>query len=166
MNDEKEGFPAELIDGLKFKLEDEELYVKPSSSSMLQYLNKKKLDPDAWIPTKDIIEIKEDRALFKGRTDDLVNIGGYKVRPATVEKYIREIEGVKEVVVIGQKNPIMGNILVAKVQIDAVEDGKSLKKKIISICKQKLPEYMVPRLVQFVDALAMTQTRKLIRRSE
>lgn len=166
VNDEKEGFPVSLIDAVNLKVVEDELFVKPSKSAMLRYLNSEQLIKDQWVATNDLIEIKGDRALFRGRKDDLINIGGYKVRPAIVEQVIRGIAGVQEVVVIGQKNPIMGSILTAKVQADPAHDEKTLKKSIITTCKQHLPGYMVPRMVSFVDALAMTNTRKLIRRHE
>lgn len=164
VTDEKEGFPISLIDNQFLMIKDHELWVKPSESAMLQYLKSDVLKKDEWIPTKDIVDIKGDRVIFQGRTDDIINVGGFKVLPSTVEQIIREIPGVKEVVVFGQSNPIVGHLVKAKVQADIGQDQKLLKKEIIKKCKEHLPDYMVPGIVQFVDALTVTQTHKLLRR--
>lgn len=162
--DEKEGFPLELVDNSHLKIMNDELWVKPSESAMVQYLQADKLKQDEWIATKDIVEVTDSRVLFKGRTDDIINVGGFKVLPSTVEQVIRKLPAVQEAVVMGQSNPIVGNIVKAKIQSILGADHKMLKKEIIRICKESLPEYMVPGIIQFVDEISVTKTHKLLRR--
>ncbi len=164
VTDEKEGFPIELVDNKTLMIKGTELWAKPTESAMVQYLKTDSLKRDEWIPTKDIVEVKGDRVLFQGRQDDIINVGGFKVLPSTVEQVIREIAGVTEVAVFGQANPIVGHIIKAKVQAAPEVDQKALKKEIIRKCKEHLPDYMVPGMIQFVDKLAMTSTHKILRR--
>ena len=36
---------------------------------------------DGWIDTGDSVEVKNDRVLFRGREDGVINVGGDKVYP-------------------------------------------------------------------------------------
>jgi acyl-CoA synthetase (AMP-forming)/AMP-acid ligase II len=164
VNDEKEGFPLELIDDQKFSIIDDSLWVKPGTSTMLSYLNQTPLRELEWVHTKDLVMVKGNRVFFVGRCDDTINIGGYKVNPTVVEQVIRQIPGVLNVAVSGKKNSIMGNIIKASIQMDRNAEYVISNKEIIHYCKTYLPDYMVPRIIEWVDKLKMTPTNKLLRR--
>ena len=48
----------------------------------------------------------------------MINVGGNNVNPIEIETIIDEIPGVKKSHVFGKPNPILGNMLHVKIQID------------------------------------------------
>ena len=98
---------------------------------------------------------------FKSRKNELINVGGYKVNPGEVENVINLIDGVKQTVVYGKANSVLGNVLCADI---VVEDGCGLKESDIrKILSRQLQDFKVPRRIKFKDHLELTRTGKLKR---
>ncbi|GMQ79951.1 MAG: AMP-binding protein [Thermodesulfobacteriota bacterium] len=106
---------------------------------------------------------KEGYLYFVGRMDGMIKTSGYRVSPEEIERCIYQIEGIKETVVLGVPDDEVGN----KVKVIAVcKDGVTLKpREIINHCRSRLPNYMVPGIVQFQEKLPKTATNK-VNRSE
>lgn len=98
---------------------------------------------------------------FKSRKNELINVGGYKVNPEEVEDAINAIDGIRQSLVYGKANSILGNVLIAEVQL---EEGSSITDLVIrKILKEQYQDFKVPRQVKFVDAFSLTRTGKLKR---
>ncbi len=173
VRDELEGFPLSMIDDKDIRIFDGELQLRPSNRSMLSYLGFANTanqscvfqirNDEGWISTGDLVEVKDDRVLFFGRRDSMINVAGFKVNPAPVEAEIRKVNGVQDVLVTGQKNPVSGFIIKATV---IPKEGIGLdetRAAIIKICKEKLPYYSVPRVLEFVDSFVLTSSSKVKR---
>jgi acyl-coenzyme A synthetase/AMP-(fatty) acid ligase len=99
---------------------------------------------------------------FVGRKDDILKTRGEKVSPREVENVLYALPGVKEAALVGVPDPVLGSSLRAIL----VTDGTVLDARtVIAHCRARLEEFMVPRDVEFRDALPKTNTGK-IRRSE
>ena len=61
-----------------------------------------------------------------------------------MENVIQEIDNVKDVLVFGKDNPIIGKMVYAKVQVDGNIDEKRLIKNIKEYCNQNLDRFKVP----------------------
>jgi len=117
---------------------------------------------DSWFKTGDLVEfVDEMKFKFVNRKSEMINVGGYKVNPNEVEEVINEIDSVKDVVVFGRKNSLLGNIIEANVVKQDSEDDFELKKMIKQTVRIKLQEYKVPRKINFVDSLSLTRTGKI-----
>lgn len=132
-----EGFQTRVVDGI--------LQIK-AESAMLGYLNAPSpFTEDGWFNTGDAVEVDGEYYKILGRKSELINVGGEKVYPAEVESVIREIQEVSDVTVYGEKNPITGNIVCAKVNLKNIETDE---KKIISLikkyCRERMKSFMVP----------------------
>ncbi len=164
VTDEKEGFPLHYIDNQKFKIIDGVLYAKSSKDrAMFGYLGEKPLEKNSWVTTNDCVEIKGNRVFFIGRKDDIINVGGYKVNPATVEKVIRKLDAISDVIISSEKNPLSGNIIKACICLKYAIAEKNIRREIITICNKELPYYMQPRLFEFVTEIKKGYTQKLNR---
>lgn len=112
----------------------------------------------------DLIEwVNADKGLFrfKGRVNELINVGGYKVNPVEVETAINSLDGVRQSLVYGRTNSVLGNILCAEVQM---EEGKTLTELEIRLClRDRLQDFKIPRIIKFVDSFTLTRTGKLKR---
>jgi len=169
VKDEKEGFPISYLQrkvgNVELKIIDGELYLK-TDKHMLKYLNSNiKLSiVNDWIATGDLVEVRGDRVYFLGRKNEVINVGGIKVFPAKVEKEILEVDGVKNVRVHAKKNPIMGNVVCADLEIEENIDMNKVINDIKNKCAHKLNKYEQPvvlRVVGRIDRL----NEKIIRRS-
>ena len=112
----------------------------------------------------DLIEwVDEEAGLFrfKSRKNELINVGGYKVTPGEVEDAIMSLDGVRQVLVYGKSNSILGNVLCADVQ---KETGSPLTETDIKrALSARLQDFKIPRRIKFVDELSLTRTGKLKR---
>ena len=61
-----------------------------------------------WYNTGDIVEFKDEKRFkFINRKSEIINVGGYNVNPFEVESIIKEIIGVKDVIVFGDHTRIL-----------------------------------------------------------
>lgn len=130
-----------------------EIVVKSGMTSEKYYENEelnKEVYRNGWIKTGDIGFIHKNRYLeIKGRISESINIAGHLVNPLEVEKIIQKIDAVKDVVVYKYISNSNNDMLGAKVMIN--EGTSIMEKEIIDYCKAALPNYKVPKKVQFVD---------------
>ena len=116
---------------------------------------------DLW--TGDVFRIDEDGFLyFVGRRDDIIKTRGEKVSPREVENVLYDLPGILEAAVVGEPDPVLGQALVVFV-VPRAEAGLT-ENLVLHHCAQRLEDFMVPRRVEFVDALPRTATGKIDRR--
>ena len=138
-----EGFETRVVDGI--------LQIK-AQSAMLGYLNAPSpFTGDGWFNTGDEVEVDGEYLRILGRRSEIINVGGEKVYPAEVESVIQEMEDVAEVTVYGEKNPITGNIVCARVRLKTPRDPKNFALQIKKYCRSRLPAFKTPVKVTFVE---------------
>lgn len=172
VEDGREGFPAELLttgtkDGVRLRVRQGELEVQPVNA-MNGYLHDaaQPWEESGWVMTGDLVEIVEDRAYFRGRRHDLINVGGSKVNPTAVEDVIRSCPHVVDVRVFGRRSALVGELVSAEVVGDDGLDEASLRAAILEHCAARLSEVERPRIVRFVPRMAVSEAGKIIRRTE
>jgi len=137
-----EGFETKVVDGI--------LWIK-ARSAMLGYLNAPSpFDADGWMNTGDMVEVDGDYVRFLGRKSEIINVGGEKVFPVEVENVILQADNIKDVVVKGKPNAVVGNVVIAEVSLFELEDSVVLERRIRSFCRKQLPAYKVPSVVRIV----------------
>jgi amino acid adenylation domain-containing protein len=99
---------------------------------------------------------------FVGRKDDIIKSRGEKVSPKEVENVLYALPGIREAVVIGSPDPILGMAIKAVVALDAGCD--LTEQNIIRHCAKNLEDFMVPKMVEFRDELPKTESGKISRR--
>lgn len=114
----------------------------------------------AWFVTHDLAEMSEDGALYYlGRSDDMMNSGGYRVSPIEVEKAMAEFPGIQEVAAADiEVKPgvhVIGLFYRASAPLD--EDALS------AFAADRLARYKCPRLFVFRDSLPRNANGKLLR---
>ncbi len=147
-----------------YKIIDNELYIK-SEIAMLGYLNAPNpFTDDGWFPTGDTVDVDNEGYIrIFGRLKEFINVGGQKVLPMEVEGVILEIEEVKDAMVKPEKNPIMGEMVIADISLKGIYDKKEIKRKILNHCKDRLEDYKVPMKVKFVEEVEFGERFKKIR---
>ena len=119
---------------------------------MLGYLNAPSpFTEDGWFNTGDLVEVDGEFIRFLGRKSEIINVGGEKVHPSEVESVLHEIDGVEEAAVVGEPNPITGQIVVAKVKLRTSETAAVFRRRMWDYCRDRLPSYKVPQKVVLVE---------------
>lgn len=96
---------------------------------------------------------------FVSRKDDIIKTRGEKVSPQEVERVLYALPGIREAAVAGVDDPIFGQVVRAYVALEP--DARLSEKDIIRHCASQLEDYMVPKSVEFRDALPRTVTGKI-----
>ncbi len=150
-----EGFETRIVDGI--------LQIK-AQSAMLGYLNAPSpFTEDGWFHTGDAVEVDGEYIKILGRKSEIINVGGEKVYPAEVESVIQEMEQIADVTVYGEKNPITGNIVCAKVSLSQDEDPRKLTSRLKKFCRERLEAYKIPVKVKIVDKQQHSERFKKMR---
>lgn len=98
---------------------------------------------------------------FIGRKDDIIKSRGEKVPPKEVETVLYSHPAIREAVVAGVPDVMLGQAITALV---TTNDTVLNDKDIIRFCRQNLEDYMVPVFVLIADELPRTDTGKVSRR--
>ncbi len=148
----------------KVKVVDEILYVK-ADTAMIGYLNAPNpFTDDGWFNTGDSVEVDGDYLRILGRKSEIINVGGEKVYPAEVEGVIQEFKNVEDVMVYGEKNALLGEIVCAKVSLLEPEDTHEFAKRLKQFCKSSLENYKIPVKINVTDEKLHTVRHKKNRR--
>jgi amino acid adenylation domain-containing protein len=98
--------------------------------------------------------------LYLGREDGMVKTRGYRVELGEVEAALYGHPAIHEAVVLPVPDELLGSRLRAVISAD----GPGLtREQVLDHCRQRLPGYMVPDVVEFCEALPRTSTGKIDR---
>ena len=112
--------------------------------------------------TGDLVSLDADgNYVFLGRRDGMVKTRGYRVELGEVEAALYEHQAIREAVVVPVPDELLGSRLRAVISVDGA-DGIT-RQNVLEHCKQRLPGYMVPDVVEFRDVLPRTSTGKVDR---
>lgn len=144
----------------KFQVVEDELLIH---KSLLGQSDSFQFDGD-YYHSGDLIEwVNREEGLFrfKSRKNELINVGGYKVNPGEVEDAINAYPGVRQSLVYGKANSILGNVLIAEVQLEEGVEVSDLA--IRQALQNQLQDFKIPRKIRFVKTFSLTRTGKLKR---
>ena len=122
-------------------------------------------DADGWYATNDLGEIRDGLLYYLGRADDVINCGGVKLSPASLEARVRELLGTDaELAVCRIPNAVRGDgILVAVTPALAAADAAVAQATAAAAQEMGASAGGAIR-VQRVPALPKTDTGKVQRR--
>lgn len=115
---------------------------------------------DGWLHTGDIAATdEEDYIYIVGRRTEMIKSGAHRIAPREIEEVLLEYPGIAEAAVIGQPDPILGEVISA---VMVVKGGYSCTEKdILHHCYQNLPLYKMPKTIHFVSSLPKTKSGKI-----
>lgn len=169
------GFPAGTVDqtaNVEMNVVDHTLRIRSprTASRYLGPLAPVLKSADGFVDTGDIVELREGRYYFVGRRDGIINVGGLKVYPEEVEAVINRHPEVQMSLVKAKKNPVTGALVVADVVLtsatrSSASDVSALQNDILLLCRATLSTYKVPAIINFVPALAVAESGKMVRQN-
>lgn len=101
------------------------------------------------------------RLRLTGRNDDIINIGGYKIAPAEVERCALAFPDVADCVCVAARHPLLGQVL----KLLVVTRGKDIRLPLMRFLKARLEPHQMPILYEEVESVRRTFNGKIDRKS-
>lgn len=116
-----------------------------------------------WLHSGDVAIKDEDGFFFiVDRTKDMIIRGGLNVYPREVEDVMMKHDAISLVAVIGVPDDQMGEEIKACV---VLKEGKFVTEKdLIAWVRDKIAGYKYPRIIEFMEALPMSATGKILKK--
>jgi crotonobetaine/carnitine-CoA ligase len=113
-----------------------------------------------WFHTGDLGKVDEDGYYyFCGRKKESIRRGGEEIPPYDIEKEINKHPAVAECAAFGVGDPIMEEEIMVGV---VLHSGQRVSpEEIIAWCKSRLPKFMVPRYIEFMEKLPKSASEKV-----
>ncbi len=120
-----------------------------------------------WMTTGDQGIVDDDGYFtFVGRDDDVITSSGYRIGPGEIEDCLLRHSAVALAAVVGKPDPVRTEIVKAFIVLKAGHEASpALATDIQSFVRTRLSAHEYPREVDFIDAMPMTTTGKIIRRT-
>ena len=165
-----EGFEVKILDAEGGELPPGEIggiYMRtvggPGASYVGNNVNQMTKTADGFVTVGDLGWLDEEGYLYiADRRVDMIVTGGANVYPAEVEAALSEHPQIRDVVVIGLRDPEWGrrvHAIVVPVDPANPPDPSDL----ISFAKERLASYKAPKTIEFVDSLPRSDAMKLNR---
>jgi HIP---CoA ligase len=119
-------------------------------------------DADGFLHTGDLGTIDADGYVrIVGRIKDMFIVGGFNAYPAEIENLLLRHPRISQAAVIGVPDARLGEVGMAFVVVDA---GPSIEPAdVIEWARAEMANYKVPRVVEFIDALPVNATGKVVK---
>ena len=118
------------------------------------------IDKNGYLHSGDL-GFKDEKGNFHitGRIKDMIIRGGENIYPREVEEYLRGIEAIKDVQVVGTPSAKYGEEVAAFI---ILKDGALLtEEEVLDFCRGRISRYKIPTHLFFVDDFPMTASGKV-----
>ena len=117
---------------------------------------------DGWLWTGDLAYRDQDGFLFhRGRSKEMLKIGGHRVSPVEIEQVVAEHPAVLEAAVVGVPDDLFGEVPAAFV---VPRSGTTVAEdELRRFCRERMPVFKVPVRIEMVAALPRNEAGKLLR---
>lgn len=118
---------------------------------------------DGWFFTRDLARTDDDGFFYLvDRKDDMIISKGFNVYPGQIEDVLKQHPKVRDAAVIGVDDRLKGQVIVAVV---ALKEGvQAQKEELLTHCKDRLPDYRVPKTILIRADIPRDPAGKLLRR--
>lgn len=122
------------------------------------------LDENGYVRTGDVVKVDKDGYFYiVDRTKDMVNVSGYKVYTREIDDILCSHPKVEMAATVGISDPERegSERVVAYVQPKAEYMDTLKPEEIIDFLKAQVAKYAVPKAVQIVETMPLTEVQKL-----
>ena len=153
-----------IVNNEKNNLKLGDIFIK-GENVIKKYWNNSEADKniiESWLKTGDTGYFDKEGYLFlKGRSDEVINVGGEKVMPIEIEQTIKNIPGVEDAVAFGIEHEIFGQTI--KLNVIKSKNSDIDKVQILSYCIKNLEKFKIPSKIDFVEKIPKTDYGKVKR---
>jgi long-chain acyl-CoA synthetase len=116
-----------------------------------------------WVSTTDLASIDEDSFLYiRGRADEAINRGGFKVLPEKVAEVLRSHDSVSDAAILAISDTRLGQAPLAIIELRG-DNYSGLAEELDALVREHLPAYCAPVGYEFAPQLPRTVSLKLQR---
>ncbi|MEV0416009.1 type I polyketide synthase [Streptomyces sp. NPDC050448] len=154
------------VHGVEIRIADGEILVRTPGLMLGYHGQPGPFVDDGWYRTGDAGRIDDGRLTIAGRIDDVIICGGQNVHPLEIEAVIAESPSVRDVLVAGRKDDLVGEVPVAFV-VPADPDGfvSISPGELRRLCLGRLSLFKVPVEFRPVESIPHTSSGKPMRRA-
>ena len=117
---------------------------------------------DGWLWTGDMGSLDEDGYLtLKDRSKDVIISGGSNIYPRETEEVLLNYPGIREVSVVGREDPEWGEVVVAFVVTDPVQDVDA--EQLDAHCLDNIARFKRPKEYRFMSELPKNNYGKVLK---
>jgi acyl-coenzyme A synthetase/AMP-(fatty) acid ligase len=108
----------------------------------------------------DLVKMDEEGFLYYvGRRDTMIKSSGFRISPTEVEEVLFQSGELRQAAVIGIPDEALGQSIKAFV---VPREGRILDaEQLIAYCGERMPRYMVPKVVETLNELPKTSSGKV-----
>ena len=118
-----------------------------------------------WLRTGDLGRADEEGYLtYVGRDDDVITSAGYRIGPTEIENCLIGDPDVVNAAVVGVPDPVRTEIVKAFIVVREGAPVEGLSERLIQRVRDRVSPHVAPRAVEFLEALPVTATGKVMRR--
>jgi long-chain acyl-CoA synthetase len=123
------------------------------------------IDGDTWLRTCDLARMDDEGYFyFYDRKRHMIKYKGLAVFAREVEEVLAGHPHVREAVVVGVPDPDVGERVKAIVVLEVEARGKASQEEILAYCAERLAQYKVPKMIEFIGELPKTDAGTISRR--
>ena len=143
---------------------------RPDPVMMLEYWRNPQATEDKyagdWLLTGDLGHRDDENYFwYQSRADDVITSAGYRIGPGEIEDALNGHPAVAMSAVVGVPDPVKTESIKAYVVLRPGQTGDdALSEAIRESVRTRLARHECPREIEFVEALPMTATGKILRR--
>ncbi len=118
------------------------------------------IDDDGWLHTGDLGSLDENGCLrLTGRIKDMIIRGGENIYPREIEDFIRELDGIEDVQIVGVPSQKYGEEVGAFLVLN---EGKLVTlEHVRNFCKGRIAWYKIPKYLQVLASFPKTSSGKI-----
>lgn len=152
---------------VSYRIVDGELQLK-STTQFLGYLNHRELNhhenaltEDGWFRTGDLVEERDGGFIrIRGRSKEIINVGGEKVLPLEVEALLLQSPRIADCVVYGERNAITGQIVCADIVPRETMTPAEMRKHVHELIGGRVDRFKIPSRIKLVERLDLSERFK------
>lgn len=159
----KRGSVGRVSPGIRGRVVDVESGepLPPDGMGLLELAGPQLGDGKSWVRTTDLAVMDADGFLWiKGRADNAIIRGGFKINPDDIVRAIQQHPAVREAAVVALSDPRLGEVPAAAYMVRSgmqAPDDAELR----AFLKERLLSYQVPVELRAVEALPRTPSMKV-----
>jgi acyl-coenzyme A synthetase/AMP-(fatty) acid ligase len=158
----KAGSVGRLQKGVQARIVDADTgaVLPAGAEGLLELKSKQMADPDAWCRTTDRAMLDDENFLWiRGRIDNAIIRGGFKIHPDDVVKALEAHPAIREAAVVGIEDARLGEVPAAALMLKAGATAPSQSDLVAFLRGQLLP-YQIPAKICFVADVPRTTSLK------
>jgi fatty-acyl-CoA synthase len=118
------------------------------------------IDPEGWLHTGDLATMDGDGYVrTTGRLKEVIVRGDETIYPAEIEEILFSHPKISNVQIFGVPSQDSGEDVAAWIKLE--EGASATEEEILRYCREKLPDFRIPRYLKFVSEFPMTPLGKV-----